>query len=90
MKKPRSDSSEQGWELSLIELRTDLRHGEREPAVTTPPATMPVAVRAEPATIVVKVHAQQERMAVGTVDRLVIKIKTPIHASVKGAGKFGC
>ena len=52
-------------------LRTDLRHGEREPAVTTPPVVRPVVVRAEPATIAVTARAQQALTAVGVVDRLV-------------------
>jgi len=52
-------------------LRTDLRHGEREPAVTTPPAVRPIAARAEPATNAVTARAQQDRTAVGVVDGFV-------------------
>ena len=52
-------------------LRTDLRHGEREPVVTKPPAARSAAVRIEPATIIATVHAQQDRIAVGVFDRFV-------------------
>ena len=46
-------------------LRTDLRHGKREPVVTIPPAARPDAVRAEPATNVATVRVQQARIADG-------------------------
>ncbi len=54
-------------------LRTDLRHGEREPEpeVTTPPVVMPFAVRVEPATTADTARAQQARIAVGVVDGFV-------------------
>ena len=52
-------------------LRTDLRHGKREPVVTIPPVVRPVVVRAEPATTVVTARAQQARTAAGVVDGLV-------------------
>ncbi len=52
-------------------MRTDLRHGEREPAVTIPPAARPAVVRAEPATIAATVRAQQARIAAGVVDGFV-------------------
>ena len=55
----------------VLVLRTDLRHGEREPAAKIPPAVRPVVVRVEPATIVVTARAQQARIAAGVVDRLV-------------------
>ena len=52
-------------------MRTDLRHGKREPAVTKPPAARPAVERVEPATIVATVRAQQARIAAGVVDGLV-------------------
>ena len=52
-------------------LRTDLRHGEREPAATTPPDARPAAVRVEPRTTAATARAQQERSAVGVVDGFV-------------------
>lgn len=52
-------------------LRTDLRHGEREPEVTIPPVARPAAVRAEPGTIVETERVQQARNAVGVVDGFV-------------------
>ena len=52
-------------------LRTYLRHVKREPVVTIPPAARPDAARAEPATNVVTVRVQQERIAVGVVDGFV-------------------
>ena len=52
----------------ILGLRTDLRHGEREPAVMIPPAVRPAVVRAEPATNAVTVHVQQDRIAGGVVD----------------------
>src|SRR3989338_8600043 len=55
----------------ILVLRTDLRHGKREPAVTIPPVVRPDAVREEPATIAATVSAQQERIAVGVVDGFV-------------------
>jgi len=54
-----------------LRLRADLRHGEREPAVTMPPVVRPDVVRVEPATSVVTVRAQQVRIAVGVVDGFV-------------------
>ncbi len=55
----------------ILVLRTNLRHGEREPEATNPPAVRPAVVRAEPATIVATVRAQQARNAVGVVDGFV-------------------
>lgn len=55
----------------ILGLRTDLRHGEREPVVTIPPAVRPAVARAEPASTVATVRAQQARTAVGVVDRFV-------------------
>ena len=49
-------------------LRTDLRHGEREPVATIPPVVRPAAARVEPATNAVTVRVEQERIAVGIVD----------------------
>ncbi len=56
---------------SVLALSTDLRHGEREPAVTTPPDARPAVVCAEPATSAVTARAQQARIAFGVVDGLV-------------------
>ncbi len=55
----------------ILGLRTDLRHGEREPAVTTPPEARPVIARIEPATTAATVRVQQVRIADGVIDRLV-------------------
>jgi len=56
----------------VLGLRTDLRHGEREPAATTiPPDARPAVAREEPATIAVTAREQQERTAAGVVDGLV-------------------
>ena len=60
-------------------LRTDLRHGEREPVVTIPPVVRPVVVRVEPATIVVTVRVQQVRIAVGL--RETSSISPPLEYS---------
>lgn len=48
-----------------------MRHGEREPDVTTPPVARPAVVRAEPATTAATVRAQQVRTAAGVVDGFV-------------------
>lgn len=48
-----------------------MRHGEREPAATTPPEVRPAAARTEPATTAATARAQQARTAVGVVDRFV-------------------
>ena len=48
-----------------------MRHGEREPAATIPPAARPVVVRVEPAPTAVTARAQQARIAAGVVDRFV-------------------
>jgi len=58
-------------------LRTDLRHGEREPDATTPPAVRPVAARVEPATIAATARVQQERTAAGVVDGFVHRNDVP-------------
>ncbi len=55
----------------VLVLRTDLRHGEREPAVTTPPDVRPAVARAEPATIAATARAQQARTAAGVVNGFV-------------------
>jgi len=57
----------------VLGLRTDLRHGEREPVVTIPPPVGgPVVARAEPATTAVMACAQQARIAADeVVDRFV-------------------
>ncbi|TSC69125.1 MAG: hypothetical protein G01um101456_324 [Parcubacteria group bacterium Gr01-1014_56] len=54
-----------------LKVEASLRHGEREPAVTTPPVARPAVARVEPATIVATVRAQQVRIAVGVVDGFV-------------------
>ncbi len=55
----------------ILGLRTDVRHSEREPVATKPPAVRSVAVRVEPATIAETAREQQARIAVGVVDRFV-------------------
>ena len=55
----------------VLVLRTDLRHGKREPEATKPPVVRPAAACAEPATTAVTVRAQQVRTAVGIVDGFV-------------------
>ena len=55
----------------ILGLRTDLRHGEREPVVTIPPVVRPVVARIEPATTAVTVRAEQARIADGVIDRFV-------------------
>lgn len=52
-------------------MKTNSRNGEREPAVTIPPAVRHDAVRVQIATTEVSAHAEQFRFAVGILNRFV-------------------
>ena len=52
-------------------LRADLRNGEREPALTMPPAAGAAVGRVQPPAIIIAVRAEEERIAIGILDGIM-------------------